>query len=78
MANSIDRPRLQRLLARRLAQEEQKPTISPCGKCEHAFEQLQGFGDYVCDIDAEPIKLHLERVDCPQRNPVRIPMKEAA
>lgn len=70
----VERHRLQRLLARRLAQEQQQSTAHPCGKCEHAFEHLNGCGDYVCDIDAEPIKLHLDRADCPNR----IPMQEAA
>jgi hypothetical protein len=74
MSNQIDRFRRQRLLARRMEQEQQQSPIKACGGCEHAFEHLNGYGDYVCDIDVHPIKLNLERVDCPRR----IPMQEAA
>ena len=45
-----------------------------CGDCEYAFEHLIGYGDYVCDIDVEPIDLNLMRDDCP----LMIQIKEVA
>lgn len=57
-----------------IMQENECVKHKNCGDCEYAFEHLIGYGDYVCDIDVEPIDLNLMRDDCP----LMIQIKEVA
>ena len=54
--------------------EEHKPT---CEQCMYAFEHLNGYDSYVCDIDAHSIKLDSMSDACPLR-PLPLIEQEAA
>lgn len=72
---NTERHRQVRHLAFRMVQEqEHKPT---CSQCEYAFEHLNGYDSFVCDIDAHTIQLNTMSDACPLR-PLPLADQEAA